>query len=128
MDSTSLQTGANLVFLWLGFGIVVGMVANIFLPEGEPKGPFGILVVGVAGSCFGPLTVSLLLKPEHFNPISPVGFAAAVLAAVAPARERRARGQAALSSPAFANDCRATMEPVVGAIVYETNPFSGASP
>ena len=80
---TTVQTGINLIFLWLGFGIVVGMVAKVFLPEGEPKGTFGILVIGVSGSCIGPLFLSVLFRPEGFNPISPLGFAVSVLAALA---------------------------------------------
>ncbi len=78
----TVQTGAYLIFLWLGFGVVVGMVASIFLPEGEPKGIFGVLVVGVAGSCFGPLGVSIFLNVERFNPISPLGFLSAVSASL----------------------------------------------
>ena len=81
--SASAQTGVNLIFLWLGFGVVVGMVARVFLPEGEPKGAFGTLVLGVSGSCIGPLLIKLLFRPEHFNPIGPLGFAVSVLAALA---------------------------------------------
>lgn len=80
--STSAQTGVNLIFLWIGFGIVVGMVAQVFLPEGEPKGVFGTLVLGISGSCVGPLLIKLLFRLDHFNPISPTGFVVSVLAAL----------------------------------------------
>jgi uncharacterized membrane protein YeaQ/YmgE (transglycosylase-associated protein family) len=80
--SVSAQSWVNLFFLWLGFGIVVGMTAQVCLPSGEPKGVFGILVIGVSASCFGPLAISFLLKPEPFNPISPVGFVVSVLVAL----------------------------------------------
>jgi uncharacterized membrane protein YeaQ/YmgE (transglycosylase-associated protein family) len=80
--SVAAQSWVNLFFLWLGFGTVVGMTAQVCLPSGEPKGVLGILVVGVTASCLGPLTVSLLLKPEPFNPISPVGFVVSVLVAL----------------------------------------------
>jgi uncharacterized membrane protein YeaQ/YmgE (transglycosylase-associated protein family) len=80
--SVSAQAWVNLFFLWLGFGVVVGMTAQVCLPSGEPKGVFGILVIGVAASCLGPLAVSLFLKQEQFNPISPVGFFVSVLAAL----------------------------------------------
>jgi uncharacterized membrane protein YeaQ/YmgE (transglycosylase-associated protein family) len=71
-----------LFFLWLGFGTVVGITAQVCLPSGEPKGVWGILVVGVTASCLGPLTISFLVKPEPFNPISPVGFVVSVLVAL----------------------------------------------
>ncbi|MDR0336486.1 MAG: hypothetical protein LBI18_05285 [Planctomycetaceae bacterium] len=80
--SVSAQSWVNLFFLWLGFGAVVGITAQVCLPSGEPKGFFGILVVGVTASCFGPLAVSLFLKPGTFNPISPVGFVVSVLVAL----------------------------------------------
>ena len=80
--SASAQTGVNLIFIWIGFGIVVGMVAKVFLPEGEPKDVFGILVVGVSGSCAGPLLIKSLFQLDRFQPISPLGFAISVLASL----------------------------------------------
>jgi uncharacterized membrane protein YeaQ/YmgE (transglycosylase-associated protein family) len=80
--SVSAQSWVNLFFLWLGFGTVVGMTAQVCLPSGEPRGIFGILVIGVSASCFGPLAVSFLIKPEQFNPISPIGFVISVLVAL----------------------------------------------
>jgi uncharacterized membrane protein YeaQ/YmgE (transglycosylase-associated protein family) len=80
--SVSAQSWVNLFFLWLGFGTVVGITAQVCLPSGEPKGIFGILVIGVAASCFGPLSISLFLKQEQFNPIGPVGFFVSVLVAL----------------------------------------------
>jgi uncharacterized membrane protein YeaQ/YmgE (transglycosylase-associated protein family) len=77
--SDTAQFWINLFFLWTGFGIVVGMTAQVILPSGEPKGTFGILVIGVTGSCLGPFLASLIWKQEHFNPIGPVGFFISVL-------------------------------------------------
>ena len=81
--SSSAQSWVNLLFLWVGFGAVVGLVARTILPEGEPKGLFGVLVIGVSGSCAGPLIVSQLWKPAVFNPISPLGFFASILVSLA---------------------------------------------
>jgi uncharacterized membrane protein YeaQ/YmgE (transglycosylase-associated protein family) len=80
--SITAQSWVNLFFLWLGFGIVVGMTAQAFLPSGEPKGTFGILVLGVSSSCAGPFLITKFLNPEHFNPIGPVGFFVSVLTAL----------------------------------------------
>lgn len=80
--SDSAQYWVNLVLLWIGFGTVVGLFANILLPEGNPKGFFGVLVIGITGSCIGPALVTHFRKPESFQPISPLGFAVSLLAAL----------------------------------------------
>jgi uncharacterized membrane protein YeaQ/YmgE (transglycosylase-associated protein family) len=80
--SVTAQSWVNLFFLWLGFGIMVGITAQVFLPGGEPKSVFGSLVIGITGSCLGPLFISLLWNPERFNPIGPIGFLTSVLAAL----------------------------------------------
>ena len=81
--SASAQTWVNLLFLWIGFGVSVGLIAQAVLPCGEPKGFLGILVIGIAGSCLGPLLISVLFRPERFNPIGPLGFLVSVLTALA---------------------------------------------
>ena len=80
--STSTQAWVNLVLVWVGFGAVVGSVATLFLPTGSPRGFFGNLVVGIAGSCAGPVAFVLLLEPGQFHPMSPVGFAVAIGASI----------------------------------------------
>ena len=80
--SATAQAWVNLILVWVGFGAVVGFVANMFLPAGGSPGFFGNLVIGIVGSCAGPVTFVLLLKPEHFHPMSPLGFAVAVFAAI----------------------------------------------
>ena len=80
--SVAAQAWVNLVLVWVGFGTVVGLVANMFLPAGSPPGLFGNLVIGVTGSCAGPMAFVHLLKPSHFHPMSPMGFIVAILASV----------------------------------------------
>ena len=80
--SVTAQAWVNLVLVWVGFGTVVGLVANMFLPAGSPPGLFGNLVVGITGSCVGPVMFVSLLKPPHFHPMSPMGFIIAILASV----------------------------------------------
>jgi uncharacterized membrane protein YeaQ/YmgE (transglycosylase-associated protein family) len=76
------QAWVHLILVWIGFGTVVGFVANLFLPSGSPPGFFGNLVIGIAGSCAGPVAFVLFMKPEHFHPMSPLGFAVAVFTAI----------------------------------------------
>lgn len=80
--SGAAQYWVNLVLLWIGFGTVVGLIAKILLPDGEPRGVFGVLVIGITGSCIGPALVMQLRKPESFQPISPLGFVVSLLAAL----------------------------------------------
>ena len=80
--SAAAQAWVNLVLVWVGFGTVVGLVANMFLPAGSPTGLFGHLVIGITGSCAGPVAFVLLLHPQHFHPMSPMGFIVAILASV----------------------------------------------
>lgn len=75
------QYWVNLVLLWIGFGTVVGLIAKAFLPEGEPSSLFSVLVLGITGSCLGPVLVSQLRKPDHFHPITPLGILVSILAA-----------------------------------------------
>ena len=80
--SADAQSWINLVLVWIGFGSVVGFVANLFLPAGSPPGFFGNLVIGITGSCVGPVAFVVFLKPQHFHPMSPIGFAIAILASI----------------------------------------------
>ncbi|MCL2711133.1 MAG: hypothetical protein FWE95_09665 [Planctomycetaceae bacterium] len=80
--STVAQAWVNLILVWVGFGTIVGFVATMFLPEMKHPGFLGNLVIGIMGSCAGPIAFVLWFKPEHFHPMSPVGFAVAVFASV----------------------------------------------
>jgi uncharacterized membrane protein YeaQ/YmgE (transglycosylase-associated protein family) len=83
MDLSAVpQSWVYLILVWVGFGAVVGFVANAFLPSGSPSGFFGNLVIGIAGSCAGPVMFALVLQPPNFNPMGPIGFAVAVLASI----------------------------------------------
>ena len=80
--SAATQAWVNLILVWVGFGTIVGFVATMFLPATKHPGFLGNLVIGIMGSCAGPITFVVLLKPEHFHPMSPVGFAVAVFASI----------------------------------------------
>jgi uncharacterized membrane protein YeaQ/YmgE (transglycosylase-associated protein family) len=76
------QQWINLILIWIGFGILVGLLAKALVPGREPAGPVGTLLVGMVGSVVGPLALTLLWHRDHFNPISPLGFFAAIAGAL----------------------------------------------
>lgn len=76
------QQWINVILIWLGFGIVTGLLAQALVPGRQTAGVVGTLVVGVVGSAAGPLLLSLLVSRPNFNPISPLGLLAAVAGAV----------------------------------------------
>jgi len=76
--SPAAQQWINVVLIWLGFGIVTGLLAKLLVPGREPAGPLGTLLIGIFGSVLGPLVVSALLHRRDFNPISPLGLLASV--------------------------------------------------
>lgn len=80
--SPAAQHWANVVLLWVGFGIVTGLLAKLLVPGREPAGPWGTLMIGIFGSVLGPLVLSLALNQKRFNPISPVGLLASVAGAL----------------------------------------------
>ena len=80
--SQAAQQWTNVVLIWLGFGIVAGLLARVLIPGRVPGGAVGTLLIGVAGSCLGPLALSYLWAKGDLNPISPLGMLAAVAGAV----------------------------------------------
>ena len=80
--SQAAQIWVNVALLWIGFGVVVGLIARSLLPGEEPKGTLGTVVIGIGGSSVGLLLFSSLWRSEQFNPIGPMGFFVSVLAAM----------------------------------------------
>lgn len=76
--SPAAQQWTNVVLIWLGFGILAGLLAKALIPGRKPAGPVGTLMVGVMGSFVGPLGLSLVMGSSDFNPISPLGLLASV--------------------------------------------------
>lgn len=75
--SPPAQQWVNVVLLWIGFGTLTGLAARALIPGREP-GMVGTLVIGVVGSVLGPLVLATVLRPESFNPISPLGLLTAI--------------------------------------------------
>ncbi len=80
--SPTAQQWTNAVLIWLGFGILTGLLAKALIPGREPGGPVGTLVIGILGSVLGPLALSQLWQGRQFNPLGPAGILAAVASAV----------------------------------------------
>ncbi len=81
--SASAQRWTNVVLLWLGLGILAGLLARFLLPGRHPSSAAGTLLVGILGSTVGLLVLSLLRRDPAFNPISPLGIFAAAAGAAA---------------------------------------------
>ncbi len=77
------QHWVNVVLLWVGFGTLAGLLAQVLVPGREPAGAVGTVVIGILGSTIGPLLLSHLVGKSRFNPISPLGFLFAIGAAFA---------------------------------------------
>ena len=75
--SQTAQQWVNVVLIWLGFGIVAGLLARALVPGRQPVGAVATLVIGVLGSAVGLLGLSFLLPGRPLNPIGPVGLLAA---------------------------------------------------
>lgn len=76
------QQWIAVVLIWLGFGILTGLLAKVLIPGREPAGAVGTLLVGMLGSVLGPLALSGIYGGREFNPIGPLGILAAVGSAV----------------------------------------------
>lgn len=77
------QHWVNVTLIWVGFGTLAGLLARSLVPGKEPAGAVGTVLIGIVGSTVGPLLLCVYLKREGFNPISPLGFLAAVGGALA---------------------------------------------
>jgi uncharacterized membrane protein YeaQ/YmgE (transglycosylase-associated protein family) len=79
--SQEAQNWVNLILIWLGFGTLVAIVVRCLFPGKEPTGMISSIMIGIVGTCVGPLIVSTIWRIENFNPISPVGFLASIICA-----------------------------------------------
>jgi uncharacterized membrane protein YeaQ/YmgE (transglycosylase-associated protein family) len=81
--SPAAQHCVNVVLIWIGFGTLAGLLAMVLLPIRHPAHPLAMLLLGIVGSVVGLLGLTYLLPGRQFNPISPLGFAAATAGAFA---------------------------------------------
>ncbi|MCL4202415.1 MAG: GlsB/YeaQ/YmgE family stress response membrane protein [Pirellulaceae bacterium] len=71
----NLQYAANLFFVWIGFGTVVGLLAKAIMPGRDPGGAIATMAMGVVGTVIGCGIVSFFFEGHAITPISPTGFA-----------------------------------------------------
>lgn len=76
--SSVAQQWINVTLIWVGFGTLAGLFARALIPGTEPQGAVGTVVIGIAGTAVGLCGLSWALNRATFNPISPLGFFAAV--------------------------------------------------
>ncbi|NQT39365.1 MAG: GlsB/YeaQ/YmgE family stress response membrane protein [Planctomycetes bacterium] len=76
--SAAAQQWVNVVLIWLGYGILAGLLARTILPGQEPRSAAGTLVIGIGGSVGGLTVLEYVWRGDPITPISPLGFFAAV--------------------------------------------------
>jgi uncharacterized membrane protein YeaQ/YmgE (transglycosylase-associated protein family) len=76
--SPDAQTWVNIVLIWIGFGSLAGLLARGILPFQEPTGSLPTLTLGITGSAIGLGLLTWIEGGGPSNPISPLGFLAAV--------------------------------------------------
>ena len=75
------QTWVHVVLIWVGFGSLAGLLARVILPFEKPSGSLPTLTLGITGSAIGLGLLSWIQGGGPSNPISPLGFLAAVAGA-----------------------------------------------
>lgn len=73
----ALQQAANNVLVWIGFGMLAGLIAKAIMPGRDPGGPIVTLALGCGGSIIGSGTLMYFLPGHKVTALSPLGFAIA---------------------------------------------------
>lgn len=69
----TMQHVANNVFVWIGFGLVAGLLAKAIMPGRDPGGPIATLCMGCGGSIIGS-GLLMYAGGNRVSPISVLGF------------------------------------------------------
>lgn len=75
---STAQHWFNVVFIWIGFGTVAGLLARMLIPARHVGGATAIVTLGIVGTVIGPLALGWLLKGRLNNPIGPLGLLASI--------------------------------------------------
>jgi uncharacterized membrane protein YeaQ/YmgE (transglycosylase-associated protein family) len=75
--SPDAQHWVNVVLIWIGFGVLAGVLARAVLPAGDCSAWLATLTLGIVGSAVGLGVLSWAVGDRSFNPISPIGLMAA---------------------------------------------------
>ncbi len=73
--SQAVQSAANDVLVWVGFGTLVGLLAKAIMPGRDPGGAVATLMMGIGGTVIGCGILSYFYEGKRISPISPIGFA-----------------------------------------------------
>ena len=76
-----VQLWANDVLVWIGFGTIIGMLANAMMPGRDPGGANTTLLMGIGGTMTGCGLWSYLYTNSRVTPISPMGVCIATAGA-----------------------------------------------
>src|SRR5262245_25266887 len=69
------------VYLWTGFGTIVGLLARTLMPGKDRAGVFTTVLVGIGGAVIGSALLAYFWEGYRVTPLSPVGFGVAVAGA-----------------------------------------------
>ena len=72
---------AHEVYLWTGFGTLVGLLARALMPGKDRAGVLTTVLLGVAGAVIGSALLAYFWEGYHVTPLSPVGLGVAVAGA-----------------------------------------------
>ena len=72
---------AHDVYLWTGFGTIVGLLARMLMPGKDRAGVLTTVLVGVAGALIGAALLGYFWDGYRLTPLSPIGFSVAVAGA-----------------------------------------------
>jgi uncharacterized membrane protein YeaQ/YmgE (transglycosylase-associated protein family) len=72
---------AQNLFLWTGFGTIVGLLARTVMPGRDRAGVFTTVLIGVGGAVIGAALLAYFYPGYRVTPLSPVGFGVAVVGA-----------------------------------------------
>ena len=75
------QNWAQSLFIWTGFGTIVGLLARTLMPGKDRAGVFTTVLVGVGGAVIGAALLAYFWEGYRVTPLSPVGFGVAVVGA-----------------------------------------------
>jgi len=70
----TLQQLVNDVFVWIGFGTTVGLVAKGIMPGRDPGGAVATIFMGIGGTIMGCGVLSYFYQGQRVVPISPLGI------------------------------------------------------
>lgn len=73
----ALQHIANNALVWIGFGMLAGMLAKAIMPGRDPGGPVATLAIGCGGSVVGSGLLMYFWQGARISAISLLGFAVA---------------------------------------------------